>query len=198
MIGVGILAGGKSSRMGEDKALLRIGNERIIDRIVKQFIGSPEIMISCADKGDYGLTGITVVADEKAGIGPLEGLRRILTETECDHVFVCAVDMPFVKKKKKKYLEQFISSEYDAYVFADEEHIHPLCAIYSTSILPVIGEVIASGNYRIREVLNRVRTKYIDITLSGLDPKTVSNINTQEEYLDIEQTVFRCRSYSSG
>ncbi len=185
MTGVGILAGGKSTRMGEDKALLRIENERIIDRIIRQFGDLPELMISCAQKGDYEFAGITCVADENAGIGPIEGIRRILTETECDHVFVCAVDMPFVTKDAKRYLEQFISSEYDAYVFADEEHIHPLCAIYSKSILPVIGEVIASGNYRIREVLNRVRTKYIDITLSGLDPKTVSNINTQEEYYSI-------------
>ena len=189
MIGVGILAGGKSTRMGEDKALLRVGNERIIDRIIKQFADCGELVISCADREDYSFTGIKCVADENEGIGPVEGIRRILTETECDHVFVCASDMPFVTKDAKRYLEQFISPEYDAYVFADEVHIHPLCAIYSKSILPVIEEAIASGNYRIREVLDRVRTNYIDMSLSGLDRKTVSNINTKEEYYSLSDSL---------
>ena len=198
-ITVGILAGGKSTRMGENKALLRLEGERILKRHIKEFEGAYPVLISGAKKGLYEDFGAPVVYDEHKEIGPIEGIRRLLAESGSDYVFVLASDMPFVTKKLLSYIAEFISSDCDAYVITDEEHIQPLCAIYHKRILPDIEEVIEEGNFRIRELLKRVRTKYIPLTYSGFDKRTVQNINTREEYERIKRpAVFAVSGYSDS
>ena len=197
-IGVGILAGGKSTRMGENKTLLKINGERMTDRLIRQFEDFPELTVSCAKNNSKDFTNVRTVTDENDGIGPIEGIRRILSQSQYDHVFICAGDMPYVTAKLAKYLAQFISSDNDAIVIADEDHIHPLCAIYKKSVLPVIDEVINENNYRIREVLKRVRTLYIDISLSCFDKKVLKNVNTKEEYFECIRPVVVCVAGYSG
>ncbi len=195
---IGILAGGKSERMGQNKALLRIGNERIIERLLREFECFSRVVISSAKKGIYEDLGVPVVYDENRDIGPIEGLRRVLSVAESEYVFICASDMPFLKKELLEYLASFISSDHDCYVIADDEHIQPLCAIYKKSLLPVIGELIKDGKYRIRELLDRVRTKYVSLRLSCFDEKTVRNINTREDYLETVKPFVFCVSGYSG
>ncbi len=193
-ISVGIVAGGKSSRMGQDKALVRIGNERFMDRLLKEFGGHFEVLISAANKDAYAFTGYPVVCDENREIGPIEGIRRLLMEASGEYVFVCAVDMPFVKKELLLYLAEFICSDYDCYVIADEEHIQPLCAIYKKSVLPELEELIREGRYRLREVFGRVRTKYVPLAFSCFDRSMVRNINTREELREAEPPFIFCVS----
>jgi len=191
-LSVGILAGGKSSRMGQNKAFLQIGNERIIEKLLKEFEGFPEVLISGAEKGIYEGLDRRVVYDENRDIGPIEGIRRILGEAENEYVFICAADMPFVSKELVSFLSEFISSDYDCYVIADEEHIQPLCAIYKKSALPVIEELIQNGQYRIRELLKRVRTKYIPLDYTCFDKRIVKNINTREDYHAVRKPFVFC------
>ncbi len=198
LLEVGILAGGKSERMGRNKALLRLENERIIERLIREFGSFSRAMVSSAEKGIYEELGVSVVYDENRDIGPIEGIRRVLSEADSEYVFICAADMPFLKKEIAEYLACFISSDYDCYVMADDEHIQPLCAIYKKSLLPLIGELIRDGKYRIRELLKRARTKYIPLSLSGFDKNTVRNINTKEDYLEIIKPFVFCVSGYSG
>lgn len=85
----------------------------------------------------------------------MEGIRQVLIHTSCDYVFVCAGDMPFITGDLVRYMAEFISSDYDCYCMVDEDHIHPLCAIYSKKILPVIEELIEQGQYRLMQILRR-------------------------------------------
>lgn len=189
-----ILAGGKSTRMGQDKALLKLNNERFIDRLISEFSGCDEVFISVAHKGDYSDTGIPSVVDENSEIGPIEGIRQSLIFAGNDYVFVCAADMPFLRKGLAEYLAEFISSDYDAYVIRDEKRIQPLCAIYHKSLLPIIEEQIANGKYRLVDVLSRVRVKYVDLTKSCFETKIVKNINTRDEYAAIKEPAVFCVS----
>ena len=183
-LSVGVLAGGKSSRMGQNKALLQIESKRFIDRICGELSGFSEVLISAAKKGTYEDMGLPVVYDERVDIGPLEGIYQILSHAKEDYVFICAADMPFLKKELVEYMAEFVSSDYDCYCLVDEEHIHPLCAIYSKKILDIVREQIESGNYRIMQVLRKVRTKYIKLSQSCFDRRIVRNINTREEYAE--------------
>lgn len=180
---VGILAGGKSLRMGQDKALLPIGNERFIDRITGEFKDFHEVIISAAKPGMYDDLGFPVVLDEHKGIGPIEGIRQVLLAASEEYVFICASDMPFIRRGLALYLAGFISPDHDCYVTAYEGHIEPLCAIYSTRALPVIEELIKEGRYRLREIFQRLDTRYIKLDPDIFDIKTVKNINTPDEYL---------------
>ncbi len=193
-ITAGVLAGGKSSRMGRDKALLTIENKRFLDRITGELSALDEVLLSVASPGDYGELGLPTFVDEHSKIGPMEGIRQLVRHASNEYVFVCAADMPFVTAELAAYMAEFVSSDYDCYVMVDEDHIHPLCAIYSKAILPVIEELIAEGRYRLREIFQRVRTKYIRLENSCFSPKVLQNVNTREEYARLVLPVCFCVS----
>jgi len=179
---VGILAGGKSSRMGENKALIEYSSKTFLRHLTDEFSGWGQIILSQNPREvlEAGEDVISVF-DEHEDIGPIEGIRRILTVAECEYVFICAVDMPLLKSELAEYLTEFISSDYDCYVVKDEKHFHPLCAIYSKAVLPVIEQLIAEGKYKLMELLDRVRTKYISLEKTCISTKQLSNYNTCED-----------------
>ena len=193
-LSVGILAGGRSSRMGTNKALLRIENESIISRLGRELGSFGEVLVSCADRNDYEELRLPLVVDENRGIGPVEGIRRILTEASGEYVFICAADMPFVTADLVRYIASFISSDYDCYVLADEDHIHPLCAIYRRSVLPYVERMVSEGRYRLRDLFRLVPVKYIDLADSRFDKKVVRNINTREDYIEVLKPFVLCVS----
>lgn len=193
-LSVGVLAGGKSTRMGQDKALLQIESKRFIDRICEELGGFSQVLISAARKGLYEDTGHEVVYDAHENIGPMEGIYQVLSHAKEEYVFICAADMPFIKRELVEYMAEFISSDYDCYCLVDEDHIHPLCAIYSKRMLDVIEEQIRSGHYRLLNVLRAVRTKYIRLETSCFDRHVVRNINTREEYARLSLPMVFCVS----
>lgn len=186
-ISVGILCGGRSRRMGRDKALLERSPSdptRFLDYLLREFGGCGEILLSVRKGQEYREhTGnFRCLEDETENCGPLEGIRRILSAVKSDYVFICAVDMPLLTRQAKHYLEQFVCSDYDAWVFEDETGQHPLCAIYSRGILPLIEEQLAEGDYKIRNLFPKIRTRLVSLMGSGLAPDTLKNINTIEDY----------------
>lgn len=193
-ISTGILAGGKSSRMGTNKALLQFNNRRFIDRITDEMSGFSETLISVARKGEYEDMGLPIVYDEHKDIGPIEGIYQIVKHASENYVFICAADMPFMKRELIEYMTEFISSDYDCFVLMDEEHVHPLCAIYSKAVLPVIEELISEGQYRLVNILSRVRTKYVRLEYTRFEKKLVKNINTRDEYRKIALPAVFCVS----
>ena len=168
--------------MGQNKALMEWESRRFIDRICEELGGFSQVLISAASKGEYEDMGFPMVYDEHTDIGPMEGIYQILANATEDYVFICAADMPFIQKELVEYMAEFISSDYDCYCLVDEDHIHPLCAIYSKKMLDVIREQIESGHYRLLNVLRAVRTKYIKLENSCFDKRVVRNINTRQEY----------------
>ncbi|MDE7268047.1 MAG: molybdenum cofactor guanylyltransferase, partial [Lachnospiraceae bacterium] len=155
-ISTGILAGGKSTRMGKNKALLTINEKRFIDKIADELGSFSEAIISAAEKGTYEDMGLRVVYDEHEDIGPLEGIYQLLKAAEEEYIFICAADMPFVTKELVSYMQEFVCSDYDCYVLMDEDYIHPLCGIYSKKMLDQVRACIESGNYRLMKLLNGV------------------------------------------
>ena len=182
LISVGILAGGKSARMGTNKALLRLGNHTVIERIVAELRGYSEILISAAQREMYAFLDLPVVCDENQSIGPIEGLRRLLITAQEKYVFVCATDMPFIRREVVDYLARFICSDVDCCVLTVGGIAEPLCAIYSKNVLPIIDDMIRQGHYRPREIYKRCSVQYIPLETSGLDPSMIQNMNTPENY----------------
>ena len=176
---------GRSTRMGRDKALLELGGQTFVSRLAQELSVCDEVFVSGPSGRDYSGYGLKVVEDEHQGIGPMEGIRQSLRHAASDHVFICACDMPFVRREMIQYLAGFISPDHDACVFRSEGRVHPLCGIYSRTALPVAEEMIAEGKYRMMELLSRVRTRYVDLSGSGLAGEALANINTPEDYARI-------------
>ncbi len=179
--GVGILAGGNSTRMGRDKALLRYGGETLLERLIREFSGG-ELLLSAAEAGRYERFGCRVVYDERRGVGPLEGIRRLLTEAESEALFLCAADMPLLRRELAEYVAAFVSSDYDCYIVTRGGRREPLCGIYTKKALPAVEERLAAGRYRLAEVLRRARTKDIPLEYSRFDGKMLENVNTPRDY----------------
>ena len=180
-IDIGILAGGKSTRMGTDKAQILLHDERFIDILVHELSGFGDIIISAGECRDYEGAGHTTVYDENTGIGPMEGIRQILGSSRREYVFICAVDMPFIKKELVGYMAGYICPDYDCYVASHEDHIEPLCAVYKKSVLPVVNDLISRKEYRLRRIFSGIPTRYIPLESSIFDKNIVTNINTRED-----------------
>lgn len=91
-----ILAGGKSSRMGRDKAWLEVGGQTLLARqigLVRE-LGAAEVFISARADADYPAFGCRVLQDKFAGAGPLAGIERALDACTMSPLLVLAVDLP--------------------------------------------------------------------------------------------------------
>lgn len=180
-ISCGILIGGKSSRMGCNKAFLNIENKTFLQKIAEELKEYDEILVSVDYIEKYRELPYMLVEDSIKAIGPIEGIHQILLQARNEYVFICAVDMPFLKREMVDYITEFISSDYDCYVVCDQKRIHPLCAIYSKKVVSAIEALMEAGQYKLMELLKCVRTKYIRLEQSCFSKKIICNMNTKEE-----------------
>lgn len=194
---IGILAGGKSSRMGSDKAKLLYEGIPFVKKIADELSGFDQIILSTAyeSKNDeIRLPRVKTVSDSIPDCGPIEGIRQVLKASRNDFVFFCATDMPLLSKKLPEYISSFISSDYNCYVLTYSERPQPLCAIYSKKLLPIIEENIKKKDFKLSHIFDSARTKYIPIELSALNAETIININTKEEYQKLGKPLIFCVS----
>ena len=182
-----ILAGGKSSRLGQNKALQTIGGQSLIQWIVDRLATlSTEIIIATA----YGekipcssSAGIKTVADVHPGKGPLVGIYSGLVATSSSWAFVVGCDMPFLSVGLLDYMSQ-ISSTFDVVVPQTREKVEPLCAVYSKNGLGSIHNLLEREELRLSELLNMVKVRYIEeAEINRFDPEHLSffNVNTEAD-----------------
>lgn len=179
---VGILANEHSRRTSQNKALFKIGNQTFIEKLCDEFCVFDELLISATSKSSYANLPYTVVQDEHNEIGPIEGIRQILQNAKNEYVFICAADMPFLSKEIAMYLSAYISSDFDCYLFKDEDCVHTMCGIYSKRMLDVIDELVKQKKYCLLEIYDRIRTKYINYDNTKFNRKLLRNVNTKADY----------------
>ena len=122
-INIGILSGGKSSRMGQDKARLEYRGTSFMANMVNMFSDldiCSRIIISSGHFGDYELSDlnggkILQVSDSIRDYGPIEGLFQILNHSDQRWTFITAIDMPFMTRDYVEYLVSFTDDEYDMF-----------------------------------------------------------------------------------
>ncbi len=180
-----ILAGGKSSRMGYNKAFLKYGGitfiERQISALRKIF---SEIILSANEAQAYAGLKIPVVPDVTPGKGPLGGICSGLMRATSFHSFVIACDMPFINEKVILYLKGLAGS-YDAVVPQTSRGLEPMHAFYSKNCIQPMQRCIEEGRLRIIDFFPEVKVKIVDEKeFQGLDDsiRSLVNLNTPEEY----------------
>lgn len=180
-----ILSGGQNTRMGQNKAFLRVRDVPIIEKIIGE-LGTvfKEIIIVTNDPHAYkGLQNIRIVTDIYPGKGPLSGIHAGLTHASLDRSLIVACDMPFVARKTAQRLFRQ-SRGWDVTVPVIEGKYQPLFAIYAKSCLKPIEQQLQAGIYKITSFYSQVRVREIDYSElnNGIVPeKFFYNVNTPAE-----------------
>jgi molybdopterin-guanine dinucleotide biosynthesis protein A/molybdopterin converting factor small subunit len=180
-----ILTGGKSSRMGEAKALLLFDDEPLIvhsARALKRLFA--EIVVVAAPEQELPPLPAKIVRDEIAYQGPVGGIYYGLKAAGGEFCFVTSCDAPFLNVALISYLAAQIPG-YDVVVPYWEARYQPLHAVYRTSVLPRLKEQLERGELRPIYLLDKVRTRKVEQDeIEKLDPDGMSflNINTPQDY----------------
>lgn len=141
-----ILSGGLSSRMGTDKALLRIGNQTIIERIcVVMSKVFKNILISTNDFESYRFLGLPMAADVYKGYGPLSGIHATLVISKTVRNFILSCDLPLMSEEMIRFITEYKTARSISISSAGGRDQH-LCGIYNKSLIPVIEDILRSSN----------------------------------------------------
>ena len=184
-----VLAGGDARRMGgRSKALLLLEQRSFLARLEGSFSSFSEKLLSANSPDLADGTAFTVVADRIPHRGPLEGLAAALTICRSDALVVVACDMPLFPKELASALINALG-ERDAVVCRDREGgLHPLCGVYRKTCLPVMDAMLASGDFRVRKVLERVSSGEFLLAGTPFPDRVLTNINTPEELAQLRKT----------
>ena len=192
-----ILSGGKSSRMGLNKAFLEINGERLIDRTVKLFRQLfSEVILVTNEPLLYLDQDIALVTDIYKGKGPMGGLYSGLFYASFDHAFLCACDIPCLNVEFIRYMTGK-ASEYDVVVPETADGFHPLHAIYSRRCLPSIKSLLIRDSLKMTGCFKGMRVLYIpESVIRSFDPecRMFLNINTEQDL----QRVLELKHKSEG
>jgi molybdopterin-guanine dinucleotide biosynthesis protein A len=180
-ISVGILVGGKSSRMGENKARLQYKERTFFETIAQACQNFKNIFVSVDDSRKYQDLPYPLVEDELSAYGPLEGVYQLLKAVPTQYVLVLATDMPLIRSELLEALVQQAIGKEDCIVLCVEGKPQPMCSIYSVNVLPVLKKMREIGEHKPRILYQKVQTKYVNIEDLGFDKSLVDNINTKEE-----------------
>jgi molybdopterin-guanine dinucleotide biosynthesis protein A len=182
-----VLVGGRSSRMGSDKAFLRTGlraGDMCLAAHVAAVIASVCDAVSLVgDPGRYGEIGFRVIADDYPGLGPVGAIATALHSSDSKWNVAVACDMPAVSRE---ILERILAAatspqndELHAVVpVTPDGRVHPLCAAYSLSALAGLREALERDDRKLTHVLSELRTLYLPCEDTGW----ARNVNTPEEW----------------
>jgi molybdopterin-guanine dinucleotide biosynthesis protein A len=184
-----VLAGGKSARMGMEKAALRIGGEALLARIVRRLrLALPEVAIIGQSHLTTLAPGTPVFSDEAPGLGPLGGLSTALARVSSQHIFVLGCDMPFVEPALVGAMAAYASRSPEADVVAlrTTRGIEPLHAIYARTCAPLVQERIAAADGRsMAALLKRLSVMELPASIvARYDPsgRSTFNANSPEDW----------------
>jgi molybdenum cofactor guanylyltransferase len=178
-----VLAGGMSSRMGQDKALLLIGSAVTMVQCIAQRVeeSAGEVTL-VGDPMKYGHLGFPVIPDLRQGCGPLAGMEAALSHSLAEWNLVLACDLA---NSRTDFLNSLcaearaLSSAFDCLVpQACDRRMQPLCALYRRRCLPVISKALDAGTRRVTDVVADLDVFLRPVT----EIELFQNLNTPEDW----------------
>ena len=170
-----VLVGGRSSRMGRDKALIPWAGQTLAQRAASVLaeVTHPVILIGSPKR--YHQLGYAVQPDLFDQCGPAGGIATALRISTTDWNLVAACDMPgLTAAALQMLLDKCDSTAMDCIVAAGETGLEPLCAVYHRRCLRVFERSLEEGRFRMREIVAGLRLE----TVAQIDPAVFRNLNT--------------------
>jgi molybdenum cofactor guanylyltransferase len=184
-----VLAGGKSTRMGSDKAFLELGGRTLLARTLDlaASIGSPVKIVG--ERGKFGRFG-SVVEDIYHEHGPLGGIQAALASTASELNLILAVDLPFLRPEFLRYL---ISRARESSAIVTVPRVlgglQPLCAVYRREFSQISERSLRAGKNKIDSLFTELETLMIDereIRNAGFSEEIFRNVNTPDDWKEAQ------------
>lgn len=180
--GAVILSGGRSSRMGTCKALLTLHGQTMIQHLSAQLQMFDECILSTNTPELASGLPLIPVADIYCGAGPAAGLHAALSVTTKKALFCLPCDLPFFSEKLVWLLLDACPPQADAIICRDGQgRIHPLCGIYSKTVLAYLTNRLESGRYKMLEFLEEIPCFLLD-TGGIISDNVFFNMNTPRDF----------------
>ena len=183
-----LLAGGKSSRMGTNKALLRFASgETVIERIVSRLRPlCADLLVVTNTPAEYEFLSLPMFPDAYPGSSSLGGIYTGLLHAGSDRALVLSCDLPLVNTGLLEYLLA-LPFDYDLLMPFIAGRQQPLHAIYARTCLPAMQTQIESGDLKIIRLLDTLRAHLV--TEAGLQPEWLTsfrNMNTPGDWEELK------------
>jgi molybdopterin-guanine dinucleotide biosynthesis protein A len=180
-----ILAGGSSSRMKSNKALLPCRGELFIERVHRLLSNLFRDVILVTNTPElYRFLPCPAVPDIFPGMGSLAGIHSGLRHSRTPYIFVVACDMPSLNKALIRHMVEEINGQ-DVIIPESDGGLEPLHAVFGKGALPVMEDALSRGNRKIVDCCNRLNETIIPKeVVAEIDPgfRSFKNINTPEDY----------------
>ena len=175
-----VLAGGRSSRMGRDKALLELDGAALVARAARCVAEAAGTVAVVGDPRRYGQFGWPVVADLRPGDGPLAGIEAALDSPyAAEWNLIVACDMPHLDRALlARLLAEARLHNPDCVVTRTARGVEPLCAVYRRSFLNVARQELDAGQRKVRDAFAGLQVIHLWIDDEG----AVTNVNTPDEW----------------
>ncbi len=174
-----VLVGGRSLRMGRDKARLPVEPHLLVEDVAAKVSCIAESVALVGDSRLYSDLKIECLDDLRRGCGPLAGIEAALTSQRGDLSLIVACDMPGIRVE---WLEQLIeeASQGDRVCIVCRDAadiVHPLCSVWRSDALPQLQKALAEGRLRVLDFIEELNPAYVAIS------EAIPNVNTPEEWI---------------
>jgi molybdopterin-guanine dinucleotide biosynthesis protein A len=200
-LSVAILAGGRSRRMGRDKALIQLGRHTLLEVVAQRVEPvADELFVVATDDAPYAALGFKVVPDAFDDAGSLGGIYSAMRHATHDFCLVVACDMPLLNTRLLEWMAG-VPRDYDALVpelggrrshQGGELTLETLHAIYGRSVLVPFRGRILRGQFKIADALAEVNVQRVcEEEIRNFDPDLLSffNVNTPDD-LNFAEAIF--------
>lgn len=182
-----ILCGGRSQRMGRDKARLIWNGRELLDDIAGRLSALGEVLLSADRKTRFAGKPWPIVEDQYPDCGPLGGVCSALLACKTPLLFVVSCDMPFITWETGGMLRDCLGRNDAAVPVEFDGRVHPLCAVYRKDAAPVLLRQLQTGNFRMRDALSRLQAAYVPAGDLPGGSRSLCNVNTPEEYRKVSR-----------
>jgi molybdopterin-guanine dinucleotide biosynthesis protein A len=180
-----ILTGGKSRRMGRDKALLPWHGETMLSSLIERYGNTlGEVAVSVDKAGRFECGHAFELVDVFPGMGPINGILSAFSQTASDTIFLTATDLPNGDPLLAKYLAERKGGSDACIIQRTNGNIEPLFAVYGRNCLQKAEEFLKTDRKALYSLLKELDVVYVpDSELGAWDlDKILINVNTPEDY----------------
>lgn len=176
-----VLAGGKSSRFGSDKAFSVYRGKTLIDYSIEALRPVCNQLVISGKNKKLSLLGYPMIQDNFLDAGPLAGMEAAMKAFPSDCYLIASCDVPNIQSQLYRSMLERIGKA-DAIVIQHDGRLHPLIGIYKNSCYPIILKLLEARQFKVRNLVEQLVIEIYEL------PKALpfSNINRLHQLKDTE------------